>query len=377
MSTDTQIVANRRNAQLSTGPKTAEGKALSRQNGVVHGLSSDTPQAREQLKERFEACRKRLLTDHRAETPSDLWKLERVVSSALRIERCEQAIEAAIASEMQSAHGDWDSKKRDASFSLAANLSEWPEQVLNRLQSTRHGCDLLIQRWRFLADSLNRPEGWNESQHRLACDMLGIPNEARDYTNPFLPPPGMEKREYLAWFVQNQIDELSKRRDEVLVPLDELERDHAMAGLSVMQSSEMRLLLRYEREAWSKYHRNLKDLETSIEKRAELHRCLGVYSHGLVDSIAEINEKIFPDPEPRFAPPSGSTKLENLFAKYVLNAASPAVPLKSDKPIATERPQAELPNPLPTEPRNQKLRPQPTDISTFSVGRAPEPVLTS
>jgi hypothetical protein len=37
-----QIEANRRNAQLSTGPATGEGKEKSRQNAVRHGLTAET-----------------------------------------------------------------------------------------------------------------------------------------------------------------------------------------------------------------------------------------------------------------------------------------------------------------------------------------------
>jgi hypothetical protein len=37
-----QIEANRRNAQLSTGPCSEEGKRRSRQNAVRHGLTAET-----------------------------------------------------------------------------------------------------------------------------------------------------------------------------------------------------------------------------------------------------------------------------------------------------------------------------------------------
>jgi hypothetical protein len=41
MATQAQIEANRRNAQLSTGPKTDEGKAVASQNALKHGLRAE------------------------------------------------------------------------------------------------------------------------------------------------------------------------------------------------------------------------------------------------------------------------------------------------------------------------------------------------
>jgi hypothetical protein len=39
--TDLSLDANRRNAQLSTGPTTTKGKGISRANSVRHGLSAN------------------------------------------------------------------------------------------------------------------------------------------------------------------------------------------------------------------------------------------------------------------------------------------------------------------------------------------------
>jgi hypothetical protein len=42
MATPAQIAANRANAQKSTGPRTAEGKAASRLNALKHGLDAES-----------------------------------------------------------------------------------------------------------------------------------------------------------------------------------------------------------------------------------------------------------------------------------------------------------------------------------------------
>jgi len=55
MSTELKLEANRANAQLSTGPRTEEGKARSAQNARKHGLSARqlaiAPQDRDEFEE--------------------------------------------------------------------------------------------------------------------------------------------------------------------------------------------------------------------------------------------------------------------------------------------------------------------------------------
>jgi len=53
MSTQAQINANRENAEKSTGPKTAEGKAASSKNATRHGFYSKEFQVREEEREAF------------------------------------------------------------------------------------------------------------------------------------------------------------------------------------------------------------------------------------------------------------------------------------------------------------------------------------
>ena len=63
MATESQIEANRANAQMSTGPKTEAGKAASSQNARTHGLSSPTLTIPEHEREDYEIHRASLLAE--------------------------------------------------------------------------------------------------------------------------------------------------------------------------------------------------------------------------------------------------------------------------------------------------------------------------
>ncbi|MBM3727971.1 MAG: hypothetical protein FJW40_21415 [Acidobacteria bacterium] len=67
MSTAAQTTANQANAQLSTGPRTAEGKAASSQNALRHGLTSNQLRILPGEQEEFDALLRSLAYDLRPE----------------------------------------------------------------------------------------------------------------------------------------------------------------------------------------------------------------------------------------------------------------------------------------------------------------------
>lgn len=88
MATPAQIEANRRNAQYSTGPRTADGKAASRLNALRHGLRAEDAVIPGEDQSEFEAFAAAMLAElrpagmlqgHLAERIVHLqWKLRRV-----------------------------------------------------------------------------------------------------------------------------------------------------------------------------------------------------------------------------------------------------------------------------------------------------------
>src|SRR6476659_5522343 len=88
MSTQAQINANRRNAQKSTGPKSPEGRAAVRLNGVKHGLCAETLVLPGESEADFEALLDAFESEHQPETAIETaivrhaamctWRLQRV-----------------------------------------------------------------------------------------------------------------------------------------------------------------------------------------------------------------------------------------------------------------------------------------------------------
>ena len=71
MATEAQIAANQLNAQKSTGPKTPEGRAAVRLNGLKHGLTSATLVIRGEKESDFEDLLDSFEAEHRPSTPTE------------------------------------------------------------------------------------------------------------------------------------------------------------------------------------------------------------------------------------------------------------------------------------------------------------------
>ena len=90
MATEAQITANRINAQKSTGPRTAEGKAAVSQNAVTHGLLAAQAVVRGESVEEFTAHRDGVLADLRPVGALESILAERVASLMWRLRRAER-----------------------------------------------------------------------------------------------------------------------------------------------------------------------------------------------------------------------------------------------------------------------------------------------
>ncbi len=90
MATKAQVDANRSNAQKSTGPRTAEGKATVAQNAVKHGLSGRVDVIRGEDQAEFDLHREGMLGELLPVGLRETMLAERVVGLSWRLQRVER-----------------------------------------------------------------------------------------------------------------------------------------------------------------------------------------------------------------------------------------------------------------------------------------------
>lgn len=105
MATQLQNEANRRNSLKSTGPKTAEGKAIASQNAVTHGLSARMPVIPGENEAEFRTYAEQWLGELKPVGATEEFLAERIISISWRLRRIGQ-IEANLfqAGESQETH---------------------------------------------------------------------------------------------------------------------------------------------------------------------------------------------------------------------------------------------------------------------------------
>jgi len=87
MATDKQIAANRKNAQKSTGPKTPEGRAAVRLNGLKHGLTATTLVLAGESAADFEDLLDSFESEHAPSTPTEEALVRQMAMAQWRLRR--------------------------------------------------------------------------------------------------------------------------------------------------------------------------------------------------------------------------------------------------------------------------------------------------
>ena len=256
MATEKQIEANRRNAALSTGPKTEAGKALSRANATTHGLAAEHPEAESSP----------AFLDRRAKWGAELrpsgevvgWALDRAVAASLRIDSCGRAMDVLIAKTRERARLVWDEDRGVEAAETFTRLARNPVLAARQLRATLAGALLLMEAWAALGQALHDRD-WDEAEASRALDLLGVARDLRQGRTAIDPVEG-DGLAFRRELVAGEVEGLKDLIERALIPLEQGECRRAMAGDLALISKPGKLLARYERDAWRTYHKAMAEV---------------------------------------------------------------------------------------------------------------------
>jgi hypothetical protein len=259
MATEKQIAANRANSMLSTGPS-EESRTRTRFNAVKHGMAGESATV-EAAGDAFADRRGKWAAIFGPADDHGDWALDQMVASSLRIEKCGRTLDGLAVAERVRARLAWGQDRAVEAATIAARLSRDPVLVSRQLETTLDGVRLLLDAWSALAEPLEAGRDWSDDEVSKALDLLGVDPDHRSGRTPIEPPEGVDGFEFRKAVTLDEIERLEAVRDEVMAPLDEMNRRLAMEGDTALLSKPAKLVLRYERDAWRRYHEALKVLQ--------------------------------------------------------------------------------------------------------------------
>ena len=171
---DRKRAANQANAQKSTGPKTAEGKARVRLNAVTHGLTAETIVLPFENADEFESMRAGWIEDWKPQTETRLALVELAVAGAWRLRRSLKNERNRLADKMNAAVAAHDERTMTWLREGVRLLSVNPSQGLEILKSDVRGVWFLIKHWEKLAEAATHPRSWADPDLHHNGFMNGI-----------------------------------------------------------------------------------------------------------------------------------------------------------------------------------------------------------
>src|SRR5262245_30478870 len=174
MSTERQRLANQKNAQKSTGPKTTEGKERSRRNALRHGLTGDGTVLKKTDAELFRKKLGKLREECRPVGELEQALVAKMALSIVRQERCIEKDLADLERRKRRAEARWEDRREDEVREGIALLKTEPSEAVDELEASSLGCAWLIEQWQKLARALMDQKFWDREQAKEACRLLGM-----------------------------------------------------------------------------------------------------------------------------------------------------------------------------------------------------------
>jgi hypothetical protein len=130
MATEKQFEANRLNAQKSTGPKTPEGRAAVRLNGVTHGLTAETIVLKGESQADFTNLLNSLEAEHDPVTPTEEALVVQLAMATWRLRRLYHVEGGFYSFKMKDTVDSKNSRKLDDAGHMGL-IADWNNKTLD------------------------------------------------------------------------------------------------------------------------------------------------------------------------------------------------------------------------------------------------------
>lgn len=173
MISEKRLAANRQNAQRSTGPRTEEGKAVSRQNSLKHGMTGDGIVLTTQDAEAVEMKHMQFEDWVVPQNPIERELVGRMALASVRMERSRRADAARLEKRTVAVDHTYDQaglERRQEAVELFANDCTRGYEMLT---SFMRGCYWLRDQWKALKGVLDERGSWNDEERDLAQRLSG------------------------------------------------------------------------------------------------------------------------------------------------------------------------------------------------------------
>ena len=337
---EARTLANRKNAQKSTGPKTPEGKARSRANGLKHGLTGAGIVLTEEDATEVEIRNAELQAELAPQSAMGRIMVREMALLSVRMERGAAQESAAIARNVRHAIDDFDQARLDEAETLIDILGEDPRIHRRKLRNSPEGVERLFQAWQELRDDLTRTPRptWTAWHLERALNLTGRRIEEGQGTewttlskaswgdfgafetfenDKAIEARKAQARDSLLKRIEAEMSELTEHYETL--DFETLEQDRAEAPTRALfdPSKEASLARRYESEARRGFYKAL----------AELRR-------------AEAEAAARPEPE---ATPQSTTVCDPLASSWNVPSSPVREPRPAPAPVASKPLSATLP----------------------------------
>jgi len=194
--TPKQLAANQRNAQKSTGPKTPEGRAISKMNAIKHGLLAQSVVVRgyklKESRNEFKKLCREFYTSLDPVGPLEEMLVGQIVTSIWRLRRVRTAESGEIALSVDG--GCWQREKYNPlTHLLAMPPNPFSERLVTKLKQSVWGCNYLFHCLWEVRQSVERDGELTEAE--LDDFKNGLRDQAYDM--------GEKLEQFRAWLVAN------------------------------------------------------------------------------------------------------------------------------------------------------------------------------